>query len=371
MRVLRGAPGQKDLNQKIAKVLGDATEIAHHYEFSRTPLTKERFWAEFHNADTKEDFITYMEDKGAEAYARGVFGMSRKIQIDRVVSKLRAYTGGQLTFAEINRAKMEAFDAWHAKQLEANGFDGYAERKKTMKLIKQFLDQARSDGKKCVDAFIGYVFPVTSPDIQFLTREELDKLLNLYHNPDLVHVWIDAQVHEVGQNEGQRKQYKEAAYKRIHRTLRWYLFQVTTGSRYERLKNADWREVVDGYLIFKPNKTSKSSGAEVCMKITDFMWELMGAKKKQGKIFPNIINNARYNKNLKELAKCAGIDKPIKSHSGRHTYATQSLIAGMPLPVLQDLMGLKKISTLMVYVHVVDGHRDEQHMQAWGDFGKV
>ncbi len=57
------------------------------------------------------------------------------------------------------------------------------------------------------------------------------------------------------------------------------------------------------------------------------------------------------NKYLKVIAKRAGINKPVTTHVGRHTFATR-LIFLVPLPVLRDLLQHEKIETTMIYEHV-------------------
>jgi len=55
---------------------------------------------------------------------------------------------------------------------------------------------------------------------------------------------------------------------------------------------------------------------------------------------------------LSNAAKSSGIDYPVTSHMFRHTRATELVKQGMPLPVLQNLLGHKSINTTMIYTHV-------------------
>lgn len=52
----------------------------------------------------------------------------------------------------------------------------------------------------------------------------------------------------------------------------------------------------------------------------------------------------------KEAAKRAGIHKCIRFHSLRHAFACHQLLAGMPLPRLQALLGHKQIQTTFRYL---------------------
>ena len=53
---------------------------------------------------------------------------------------------------------------------------------------------------------------------------------------------------------------------------------------------------------------------------------------------------------VKEAALRAGITKEIRFHSLRHAFATHQLMAGMPLPRLQLLLGHKQIGTTFRYL---------------------
>ena len=64
------------------------------------------------------------------------------------------------------------------------------------------------------------------------------------------------------------------------------------------------------------------------------------------------LSEQRMNKNLKEIAKMAGINKPLTNHSGRHTFATLFIEKTSDVATLQKLLGHSRIEETMVYVHI-------------------
>ncbi len=56
---------------------------------------------------------------------------------------------------------------------------------------------------------------------------------------------------------------------------------------------------------------------------------------------------------IKQVAKQAGITKPVHPHTFRHSFAVNCISQGVPLPVLKDLLGHSSVITTMVYLKIV------------------
>ena len=71
-----------------------------------------------------------------------------------------------------------------------------------------------------------------------------------------------------------------------------------------------------------------------------------------GYVLPRITNQ-KVNTYLKEIATLAGIQKTITHHVGRHTFATWALNRGIPIEVVQKLLGHTDLQTTQIYAKML------------------
>jgi integrase/recombinase XerD len=103
--------------------------------------------------------------------------------------------------------------------------------------------------------------------------------------------------------------------------------------------------------------------------------------------------NQVMNKYLKRVAKLAGLTgaadlvstesggivraavpkcELVTMHTARHTFATQSLLRGMPVEVLQKVLGHKKVQTTLIYAKIIEDFQHQTMRRIWdGQLGET
>ena len=134
--------------------------------------------------------------------------------------------------------------------------------------------------------------------------------------------------------------------------LKKFLFACFTGLRISDVQKLTTENVIQDQLVFVAQKTNKLTK----LKLNDSAKQFFN----QNNPFTDNYEDQTINSTLKEIAKTLGIKKKISFHVARHTFATQFLLNGGKVEVLQQLLQHSKIDTTMIYVHIVEEHLNTQ-----------
>jgi integrase len=118
------------------------------------------------------------------------------------------------------------------------------------------------------------------------------------------------------------------------------------------LWQSDRREGLNGVSL--PNRWGEKSPSSRL----DFAWWYLFASDHyskcphSGRLYRHHRDMGHIARQIKQAAQQAGIPKRITSHCLRHSYATHSLEGGVPIHVVQRIMGHSDPRTTMGYIHL-------------------
>lgn len=146
------------------------------------------------------------------------------------------------------------------------------------------------------------------------------------------------------------------------------------GIRFGDLCTLKWSNIIDGYLVYVMSKTEHKKPIPRKIKLVKQALEILEWYRHPETapntyIFPEIkktatndrelkaqisSRNALANKNLKKIAKLAGIEANISFHVSRHSYADFARSKGISLYSISKALGHSKLETTQVYLKDLD-----------------
>jgi len=363
-QLTKGAINCDKVNYIITNEKKRAVDIILKYELHGKHITKELFKKEFTgnkgiNVSAHKYFLQELE-KRKSSYSSETLRSYKSI-----LSKLKEYKP-QLELKDIDNNFIKNYEHYMLRPIEEGG-KGNEKRTvaNNMKIIKTFINIAISNGDlpKEISPFENYKIKKYRgvSKRSFLEPNELELLEELIkHYQPLQKPTEDLSPEEWGKRE-LAKQLTPAEYN----VLKYFLFGCYTGLRFQDIKDLDYTNIKNRlvqetgsskfinklYIELDMHKT----GFTVKIPLMKKALELIDIEKKKGKIF-RVISNQKTNRHLKNIITLAEIEKKITFHCSRHTFASISLMYGLPQKFIQSILGHQDSETTEIYSHVVDDY---------------
>ena len=198
-----------------------------------------------------------------------------------------------------------------------------------MIVLKHIVAIARNDGRLPFNPFAGYINSPESVDRGYLTKSEIQTLM-------------DAPM--------------KNAYHELIRDL--FVFSVFTGLAYSDVKNLttdNLQTFFDGnlWIITRRKKTNTESNIRL-LDVPRKIIEKYRGLAMDNKVFP-MPSNTTCNKILKEIGRQCGIKTHLTYHVARHSAATTILLSnGVPIETVSRLLGHTNIKTTQIYAKITN-----------------
>lgn len=235
-----------------------------------------------------------------------------------VYKHLVNFTGGKLTFDQINENLLEEFKSYFLKKVSQNSAHAYFNK------VKRAIHAAFRD--KLIDH--NPAFNVQSPKMvnthrEYLTEEELLRLKDL-----------------------------ECKYPVLKRA---FFFSVLTGLRWSDIQNLKWKNVQEiedvNYLVFTTRKTKDAERLPINKEARKILGEENDGEER---VFIGLKYSAWHNIAICQWMIQADIKKHITFHCARHTHATLLLNKGVDIFTVSKMLGHKELKTTQIYAKLAN-----------------
>ncbi|MBK7095340.1 MAG: integrase catalytic domain-containing protein [Saprospiraceae bacterium] len=158
-------------------------------------------------------------------------------------------------------------------------------------------------------------------------------------------------------------------YPHLINSYHYFLFSFyTRGMNFYDMMKLTWDNVREDNIFYIRSKTK----GNFTIKILEPVRNILDYYKVKGKtkyIFPILLREnltplqvenrknktlQKYNKDLKELARIAGIEKSISSYSVRHSYGTYLKFMGVSTDIISESMGHSNLNVTQAYLKSFD-----------------
>ncbi len=231
-------------------------------------------------------------------------------------------------FNQVNETMVNNYEKW----MYARG-NNKVTIAKSLSMLRTFTNHAAQENYLKDNGFKNIKITRGVGKREFLTLNELQKLEAKFNDNSLLN-------HEKN-------------------VLQYFLFCCYTGLRYTDVMNLKKANINEGVLNIRMHKTER----EVYIPLTKRAIDLLPKTDTSNKIF-KVISNQKTNSYLTDIMSKAKIDKKISFHCARHTFATVSIELGIPLEVIQTILGHTSVKTTQIYAKIISAVKTRE-MDKW------
>lgn len=327
--VAAGDKQSADKNLIIETILARINNVFVKYRLRDKNLSRDLFLREYNRPSDYATFFDFVRD-----YMKKISHRTELTTLNThmsVIRKLKEFNI-DLIFDDITRDWLDIYFAYLRRELDNNANTAY----KNMAIIKKYVLAAYKAGYMTENPFEEWSIKKITSTCVYLNEEELAKLVALYNTGEL--------------------EYK------LHKTLEFFLFMCFSSLHVGDAKKLQLEQFSEDHFTYFRMKLRNSKPEPIQIPISDplknLLSKIVGTRKK-GPLFEVIQADQTMNRNLKDIAAIAEIDKPITHKVGRHTFATIYLRHTKDIAALKELLGHSDMKETLVYAHVMDESKRE------------
>jgi integrase/recombinase XerD len=315
--IKRTHPNAKEYEAELYKAVAKANSIASKYRLGDKLLTPEEFRNEYIDPSDGMDLIKFISQE--LELKRASISENTYKQHTTVLNRLRLFKKS-IPFKTVSIELMQKFRTYLIK--DCGNMNSTVE--KLMKIVKQYINDARNKGITVSDPFKVIKIKTFKSNRSALSEEEVKLMQDYFDKPDC-----------------------PPKHKKL---LRYFLFSCFTGIRISDISAIKWNNIHGDLLIFTPTKTrNKQQTVTVPLRPIDKQY-LPEFRQGNVPIF-DTFSDPKSNEYIKEVADELKIKKHVTYHTSRHTFGSLFADGDGNIVALQKMMGHSDIKTTMGYVH--------------------
>lgn len=324
-----------DLNLIITNCRSRLNNIFVRYRLMYRELSAEILRQEYESPSGSEDFYLFIEQIISKK--KGLNSDHTIQTYNTLLAKLKKFRPA-MTFSDITCDMVNDFQKFIKEKKKVNPEDVSNNPNtvsKTLRLLKVFINEAIKRDLLEQSPFETIKIKHIEADREFLSSQELEKLLKTYKETILPDHYRNA--------------------------LRVFLFGCFTGLRISDVREVCVEDIQKDVLVFQPIKTQTIQKI-LRIPLTEPAKMLIrdaASNRLYGRIF-QMESDQSINRKLKKIVDGINMNKHISFHCARHTFATIFLREGGKVQILQKLLGHYSISETMKYIHILPDDTEEQ-----------
>ena len=334
--------GAQRINRAVDKIRVEINRRYHELMQTGGYVTAAKLKDAYLGIGVKQETLLKLFDRHNAKFAKKVGHSRAKGTFQRYITVCKhlhefipyTYKREDIPLKELNLTFINDFEYFlrTEKRCRTNTVWGY------MIVLKHIVAIARNDGRLPFNPFAGYINSPESVDRGYLTKSEIQTLM-------------DAPM--------------KNAYHELVRDM--FVFSVFTGLAYSDVKNLttdNLQTFFDGnlWIITRRKKTNTESNIRL-LDVPRKIIEKYRGLARDNKVFP-MPSNTTCNKILKEIGRQCGFKTRLSTHVARHTNATTVLLSnGVPIETVSRLLGHTNIKTTQIYAKITS-QKISQDMEA-------
>lgn len=353
--VKTGSAGSTALTSFIDRQKVRIDTIISDYEKKGLPISVHKLREIYNQSSGKvksECFYEYASEEISEERRLNEISSDTLDTYDTEILKLKKFRT-KLSVHDIDKKFLQDYKLFVLSTLGQANNTAYHSMCFLRKYTRKLFKDGRINKYPFDDFIVGKPF-IGEPD--YLEPEEINILQELYDSKALLSVIKKAKT-KYAQDFAIGIKYQEV--------LRYYLAACYCGLRHSDIKTLRTSEIRDGFIVKQLRKGRLKRKKTVRIPIRKRLLALLTISKNDALAFDNpVMECNQTNRYLKAILEIAGINKHLAFHSSRHSFAINSLLLGIKIEVVSDILGHSELTTTQRYARVVDRLR-EKEMNKW------